>query len=442
MGIRAVIMGLLGVGVSAFALWRPFAGLIFVVFLYFWRPALWGGEAYITPVEWVTVATALGWLIQERRKGIIAGAGWLLAFGVAYVLSTLLSPLADAESWAGVQKIAKILFFSFLIVRLCDTPRRLSICAATVLLGCLWMIKAVLVSWAAQGFSGAVRIDTAVGQGGGANYTAWVLACTLPLLVYKMTAGRSWERWASLALIPIWLAAIIATGSRGGFLCTAVSLGVTLLMLRKGTPVVVITAAALFLVPLVPDQYWARINTITLDADEMDTSALARYQNWSVATQIVRDYPIFGTGLDTFPRVKQRYTGPDYVGGNLVTHNTYLQMASELGVPFLVMFFVFNAWLLWRLLQLRPAALQTGDGDLAWLRAWLLAALVATALQMAKGDMAGLDYFWWQYAVGLAVLRACGRAQPSMATTPAGASVEGGDWTRAAVPSVASGERE
>ena len=426
MGIRAIFMALLGGGASVFALWRPFAGMLFVVFIYFWRPDLWGAAAFIRPVEWATVGTALGWVIWERHKGIIPGAGWLLLFGAAYVLCTLAAPMADDASWQTVQDLTKILFFSFLILRLCDTPRRLSICAATILAGCLWVVKVVLLSWAAQGFSGEIRIDTDLAQGGGSNYIAWLLAATLPLLIYKVVRGQRWQRWGALAGTALWLASIVATGSRGGFLCTAVSVSVCLLMLRQGKAILLVGTLAGALALAAPARYWERINTITLKADEMDTSSLIRYQNVLVAGQIVRDYPVFGTGLNTFVKVKQRYVGSDYVGGDMVTHNTYLQMASELGIPFLAIFVVFNFWLLWRLMMLPKVVLETAGDELRWLRIWMVAAILATALQMGKGDMAKMDYLWWQYALALAILQVYGRTGTASAATGASTSAAGG----------------
>ena len=397
-------MALLGGGTSILALWRPFTGVLFVVFLYFWRPSLWGGEASVTPVAWVTIGTALGWIIRERHKGGVTGAGWLLLIAAAYLFCTLLAPFADEASRDSAWVITKILFFSFLIVRLCDTPRRLSMYAVTVLLGCLWMIKTVLFSWASSGITGDVRIDDAVGQGGGANYIAWILASTLPLLIYKATRGQAWQRWGALALIPLWLASIVATGSRGGFLCTAASVGVCLLMLRQGKAFVLVGALVGALVLVAPSRYWERIGSITLDAEAMDTSSLVRYQNIFIAAQIAKDHPLFGTGLDTFPRVKQRYVGEDYLGGNLVTHNTYLQMASELGIPFLALFMAFNIWLVWRLAIVPWGESDVASQELRWLRVAAVASIAATLVQMGKGDMGKTDYFWWQYAAALAVL--------------------------------------
>jgi O-antigen ligase len=406
-------MAVLGGTFSVSALRWPIVGLLFAVLIYFWRPSLWGGEAYVKPVEWVTAAVAVGWLLHERHRGIIRGVTWLLVLAASYAISTASAPYADTGSWDALLTIAKILFFSFLTVRVCSTPRRLAMWAVAVLLGCGWMVKAVLASWAASGFSGEVRINTAVAQGGGANYIAWVLASTLPLLLYRASSGKAWQRWVAATAVPFWVASIVATGSRGGLIAVGVSTAVSLLMLRKFRVLAVAGAVAILLIAATPSRYWERISTITLDPQAMDVSSLARYQNVFIAFQIIEDYPLFGTGLDTFPRVKQRYLPDGYVGGDLVAHNTFLQMGSELGLPFLGLFLVFNAWVVIRLLRMPRSTVGGVGEDLQWVRIGMIGGIAATCIQMLKGDMARNDYFWWQYAAALAVLEAGRKWQSS-----------------------------
>lgn len=64
-----------------------------------------------------------------------------------------------------------------------------------------------------------------------------------------------------------------------------------------------------------------------------------------------------------------------------------------------------------------------GAADMDWIRAGTAGALAATAVQMLKGDMANIDYFWWLYAISIAyhmVRRAAVDAAAAKACEPAG----------------------
>jgi len=419
-GLRAIIMLVIGLAGSAWAVWRPFAGLLLLAFLYFFRPSLWGAEAYVRPVEWITAATLVGWLVHESKKGVLRGTFWIVVFALLYVLLTAAAPYADAQSWASALQIIKILVFVFLIVRLCDTPRRIAQFCGVIVLSCIWFLKVVLVNWFTYGMSADIRVDTAVGQGGGSNFIAWILAVTFPLVLYKAVRGTAWQRKLAFALLPLWLICQIATGSRGGLVCTAASALVTLVMLRRFRAIAVMGLCVLVLAIAAPSSYWERMRSIfTTDPQKMDISARNRYYNLLIGRRIIEDYPAFGIGLDAFPRIKMKYAPPEYKGGQIVAHNTYIQMASELGLGFLSVFLVFNAWLAWRLLR-APRRLGKDDriDELEWVRIGTLAAMVATWLQMLKGDMAKIDYFWWLYGMGLVVDHLYRRAVVAEPTQP------------------------
>ncbi|TAK33009.1 MAG: hypothetical protein EPO21_13880 [Chloroflexota bacterium] len=64
-----------------------------------------------------------------------------------------------------------------------------------------------------------------------------------------------------------------------------------------------------------------------------------RFETWQQALDIVRDYPILGSGLNTFQAMATRYYSPTYAAGEGATnmpdrpHNQYLQWAAFAGVP-------------------------------------------------------------------------------------------------------------
>jgi len=407
MSVRAILIALLGTGASAASLVRPYWGLLVLAVLYFFRPEPWGAEETVRPVSWITTGVLIGWILNRKPGDFLQGAGWLIVLLAMLTISTAVAPFTSQQSWNDLQELSKVFLAVFLLLKLCDTPRRLAGIVVAMLVGTLYFVKVAVFQWAAEGFSADIRIDAAVGQGGGSNFLAWVFAATLPFLLYKVIKASGWQRWASLGLTPLWVMSIVATGSRGGLLCTGASAFVVLLVTRQKKSVLILSALALGLWLLAPEGYWGRMSTITANPDEMDASTLSRYQHVQVGMRIMRDYPLFGTGLATFSIAKRGYLPEDYVGSaDVVAHNTFIQMGSEIGLPYLCVFVMMNAWLVWRLVR-RPRAVFDTDGqeDLEWVRVGVLGALAATAVEMCKGDVAHMDFFWWLYGIAFACQR-------------------------------------
>ncbi|MCL2700424.1 MAG: O-antigen ligase family protein [Phycisphaerae bacterium] len=471
LGIRAILIAVVGLSASGASLFRPYWGMLMLAVLYFFRPDLYGAEEYVTPVKWLTISVLLGYLFtglstrkgrstgilpvsrtgvspmqsglennvlesaravtSSRRRvpanrnhgrdargthgqdaratpeGVFAGTGWMMVILGVYVVSSIFAPMTDAVSWSRLWLIVKIFIAVFLIQKVCDTPARLAGFVAAMLLGSCWFLKVTVVGWAAYGW-GDVRIDAAAGQGGGANYIAWVLAAMTGFVLYKVVRGRGWQRWTAVVLVPLFVVGNMATGSRGGLLCL-VAAGVTFVLMMRRKLWLLLPAGAIgvwLLVSLAPASYMNRMATITSDPAKMDASSLTRYQNVQIGKRIIADYPVFGTGLETFPRAKRAYLTPEYVGGMYhVAHNTLIQLGSECGVPMLMAFAGVTGLATWRLLRRRPIADAVADDHMEWLRIGTLCALAATWAEMIKGDVAHMDVFWWFYGLAFAYHR-------------------------------------
>lgn len=417
-GIAFAIIVLSGSGISLF---RPYIGMLFLGVLYFFRPDVWGMEEIIMPVKWLTAAILIGYLgVQKDEGGILKGSGWILLVMAMYLVATMGAPMTTPVSWDRLSLMGKIFVTVFLIQRICNTPRRMAGFIVAMLIGIMWFVKAAILSWWSAGF-GDVRFDATVGQGGGANYIAWLLAAMIPFLYYKAMRGQGWQRWTALGLIPLFLAAQMATGSRGGLLALAAATGTFLLLMRKGSYMVLAAGGVLLFIVLAPGFYMERMSTITTDPKKMDDSALSRYQNMVIGKQIMRDYPLFGTGLETFPAAKMRYLPSDYAGGSYhVAHNTYVQMGAEAGLPLLAVYLGITMLVTWRLLFRRTLPCNREDADhLEWIRVGTLSALAATLVQAVKGDMAHMDFFWWVYGMAFGYHQMClqAAAEPATAET-------------------------
>lgn len=403
LNLRAVIMAIIALSGCGISLRRPYMGLLMLVVLYFFRPSLWGAEVIVRPVLWLTIAVFLGWAMNRPGPPRAWPLGFVIVLTALYALSTALSPHGSEEGWATVFTLAKVFVVVFLICELCTTPRRLAGVTAAVLLGQLWFVKVAILSWVAVGFSDQVRIDTAVGQGGGSNYIAWMLSTGMGLLLFQLFRGKGRLRPAAAGAVLLWVIAILATGSRGGMLCLGGSVATFMAVMRRFSLMVGTAALGMLFFVFAPQARLERVQTVTLDPKKMDESMLARYQNMQAGLKMMSEYPLFGIGLDSFPKVKHRYLAFHYAGKDThVAHNTYVQMGAEVGLLFLAVFLLMSLRVIVRTLPLPPAALgPQGVHYMEWVRAGLLSAVTATAIQMAKGDMAKVDYFWWLFALAM-----------------------------------------
>ncbi|MCE5276584.1 MAG: O-antigen ligase family protein [Planctomycetaceae bacterium] len=431
--LRAAIMTVVGLVCFGVAIRRPHKGLLLLAILYFFRPDLWGAETWCRPTLWVTLAVLIGTLFDAgakdaphgRAPGEPARTGvalrWLGPILIMYFASILSGPLFGEQGMMFLQEIYKIFIVAFLIVRLCDTPAKLAAFLMAVLVGSLWYAKVCVLGWAMMGFADAVRIDTAAGQGGGSNHIAWALSVMLAPILYLVFKGQGWRRTAAIAAFGFYVVAIVATGSRGGLVCMAVAVVVTMIAMRRTLWLVAMALLLAMAIPLVSAARVERAETLTLDPAKMDASMLSRYQNMVIGTQIIADNPLFGTGLGSFPFAKRKYIRYDYAGELYhVAHNTYIQMGAELGLPFLAFFLAMNVFVL-RYLLLRPRrGLSDEDQQrMDWVRISMLGALAATLVNMIKSDMARWDLFWWIYAMALAYHSVRVRYEARSAVSPA-----------------------
>ncbi|MCE5328574.1 MAG: O-antigen ligase family protein [Planctomycetaceae bacterium] len=413
--LRAAIMTVVGMVCFGVAIRRPYKGLLLLAILYFFRPDLWGAETWCRPVLWVTLAILIGTLLDGGTNRSLLGRApgepsrtgvllmWLGPLLVMYFASILTGPLFGEQGWLFLQEIYKIFVVAFLIVRLCDTPAKLAGFLMAVVVGSLWYVKVCVIGWAMIGFADMVRIDAAAGQGGGSNHIAWALSAILPAVLYLVFKGRGWRRQAAIAAVPAYMLAVVATGSRGGLVCMAVAVVVTMVVLRRTIWLIAMTLTLAMALPMMPAARVQRAETLTMDPNKMDASLLTRYQNMNAGLQIMGDNPLFGTGLGSFPMAKRKYIRFDYAGELYhVAHNTYIQMGSELGLPFLAFFLAMNVFVLIRLRRRQWRGLSDEDQQrMEWVRVSMIGAIVVTLVNMIKSDMARWDIFWWFYAIGL-----------------------------------------
>jgi hypothetical protein len=181
-----------------------------------------------------------------------------------------------------------------------------------------------------------------------ANDLGVVLMVGLPLTLLLLSVERGTKRLVLLVILLGISAAMARSGSRGGFL-GFVAVGAALLVMVKGVSitkrVLVLAAAAIALAVGAPVQYWAQMRTILSPKEDYNYTAVdGRKAVMERGIGYMRQYPVFGIGIDNFPKAEctistkaasRRYSGPLKCSA---PHNSFLQAGAELGFAGLLIF--------------------------------------------------------------------------------------------------------
>ena len=164
---------------------------------------------------------------------------------------------------------------------------------------------------------------------GNSNYLALLMVWIIFLSMTMMSYYKSlWQRLILLCLSAGAVYVFFRANSRGASIALAVGLVVLWITQRHKVrtfvlAVVFIAAATL----MAPDAYWARMKTVA--TYQQDASATGRLELWDIALDLIKQHPVLGVGPDNF-----------VLYATNTPHDAYLQIASELGIPALMVFIV------------------------------------------------------------------------------------------------------
>lgn len=308
-----------------------FALLLLYTLILFIRPMEWMPGLMGVPIlDYVGGVALFFWFMEavtERTSKLSeAPQSWLM---LGFFLAMLMSHLRHAflaAFFSTFESFLKILLVYLMIATLLTSVRRIKLFIATMVVGCLSMtLHGVLQAHTGAGFGGAppmiyqgdIRV-LAFGFFNDPNDLALMLVVILPFLI-TWTFGRhasALVRALSLgAIVPIFYC-IYLTNSRGGWLALGVML-VTYLFLHlpKKFGLVLAAVSVALLIGLGP----SRIATVSSD----EASARTRLVAWTGGNTMLKQWPIFGAGVDRFDEFS-----PD----GRVAHNSFVECWGETGL--------------------------------------------------------------------------------------------------------------
>jgi O-antigen ligase len=163
------------------------------------------------------------------------------------------------------------------------------------------------------------------------NDMALHMVVFIPFAVFlALRPGSFVKRITAAVCVLGMVGAIVASGSRGGFLGFAamlVVLGIVLARRRPGLVLAGIVAIACVL-PIVPDGYYRRMASITDASKDDSNSRIARQRLFGESLDAFVENPITGVGAGNF----KNWNPQQRVEAWHESHNVWLQVAAELGI--------------------------------------------------------------------------------------------------------------
>ena len=423
--MRDIAVTLAVFGSLPFILKRPWIGILVWTWLGFMNPhRLAWGFSLTFPFAMIVAATTMVAMLVSKEEKKIPWTRELVLIAVlwAWTLITTMNAMYPELAWEQFEKVSKILLMIFVASMLINTPERLKVL--------VWVIALSLGFYGVKGgiFTLATGGGFAVrGPSGtfieGNNEIGLALVMTVPLLFFlSRHAPQKFLRGGLLAAAVLTAFAALGTQSRGALLGVgAMAVFLWLKSRRKVMTGILIALFITLLVPLMPEEWHARMSTIT--TYQQDASALGRINAWWMAFNLAMDRPM-GGGFESFrPFAFDLYAPePDRIHDS---HSIYFQMLGHHGFIGLAIFLVlvFFTWL--TASSIIRAAKR--DKELRWLGDLMAMVHVSLIAYLTAGAFLGLAYF--DYFYNLVLIVAIGRK--ILTRRAAGLSERTPEWTGA-----------
>lgn len=417
---------------------RPFFGLLVYGWLAYMRPQdmAWGMSRWLPLSQWVAIALVLGlilslgrerWLVVKTQTVLLL----LLAGWISVTVVTAVRPEAAGDLYGYYWKAIVI---SVLTTGIVSDRRRFRI---------MIMVIAFSIGFlgAKRGLLGLLRGGARYYDGPGGfmsdnNAFALALNMTLPLLVGIVTVEkRKVFRVVAAVMAVLCTITILFTFSRGGLLtlCTVVPFLIWRSRHRLAVTGLIALGLAGFLFftsDTFTQAYAERASSISNYQE--DRSAVGRLNAWTTSWRVFLDHPLTGVGPNNLEVVYKSYSPePERFR---VSHNAYLQILCECGLPALLLFVfaIGSAW--WSLGRVRRRT------DLPWVEVYarmLQISIVAyfVGSMFLNTAYAELIYQLMGMSVSLEVIaRTAAAGEPEVRQEPVPAPVSEPWWKRPAVP--------
>ncbi|WP_372985193.1 O-antigen ligase family protein [Marinobacter sp.] len=228
------------------------------------------------------------------------------------------------------------------------------------------------------------------------SYSGMAVGC-LPFIFYLFPISRTWQKAALTILLLSCLIIIVFTGSRTGYVATALlSLYFWKHLIFKKRQIKTILFGAILMFSVIffaPSEYTQRFFTIFTLQEAEGGSSQARIQIIKDALEVFLSHP-WGVGVAAFPEV--RY---EMFGRAQDTHNLYLELLTNLSVVGLAAF----TFLIIKVIKTNIHIINNPEsGEFVRAISKSIIAFIYARLFLGLFGMDTYEIYWW-FAVGITI---------------------------------------
>jgi probable O-glycosylation ligase (exosortase A-associated) len=225
------------------------------------------------------------------------------------------------------------------------------------------------------------------------NHFALAAIITIPMLHFlQLQLEKTWQRHIVSGIMLLCVASAVGSHSRGALLALG-AMGVIFWWRssRKGLIGLMLLVSTLAILPMMPEHYWDRMNTIK--SYEEDASAMGRINAWLVAIEVAKRNP-FGAGMSYQYEPYFAMYGA-YSTNVQAAHSIYVQILGNHG--FVGLFLYLGIWVATLRSAGRLRAVAKEHPEAKW--AGQLGAMVQVSLLgfAAGGAFLSMPYFDFPY---------------------------------------------
>lgn len=343
----------------------------------------------------------------------------LAVFFIANALAVVFSLIFGLSFKALFSKILKFLMIYFMVVETFRDERRLKTLLLVLLASAALMSADGLYQYFTgkdflRGYSWARMQASFISANG---FGAWLIVM-IPILIavcFQKMKGFGWKLNILSALLAVSLGiCLLLTYSRGawvGFMVSAAFSIFYLLFFGRSWRMLayVSTAGAIILAAgLLQNPLKERLESLGIHFRSMPSffwrlkssdPHVSRGVIWKESINMIEDFPVLGTGLNTYSLIARNYKMAQ--GGGTYPHNSYLQMAAETGLLGLCSFF----WIVFAFFKTSWSYLKTCKDPLVLgLVSGILAFLVHAFFDNNLYSLQLVVLFWFMSGLTIAVI--------------------------------------
>ena len=371
---------------------------LFTAILYA-RPAEFYPSAVTASIALIVAIATLGFFIptQLSLEGTLTARPRELDLVLLFGLTALLSiPFAinRQEAWVEFSgTFIRCIVIFVVIINVVRTEARLKGLIFLAMAAGIWLsVEAIndyrLGLMTVEGYRAAGR---GTGIFGNTNDMALHLVTILPITVAFMLGSKgALRKFIYGACAALMIAAIVLSYSRGAFIAMLIVMVFIAWQLGRQRRLEIIFAVlgvAGVIILLAPDKYGSRLLSIFIPSLDAEGSADARRGELFRSIYVALRHPLLGIGMGNY-QPEMSYKG-------LVTHNSYTQVAAEMGMAALACYVMLVVTPLRKLGQIARETFATRrDSRFYYLALGLQASLIA---YLISSFFLSVAYVWYVY---------------------------------------------